>query len=119
MLSHALGFLLDVSPPPATTGGSGGGTSFTDIVPLVTGAGGALVVLLLVVWAFYSDKVISVSSVGRLREADNNRFNDMVAQRDDLVKALELANSTCATAVDNSKQSMALLRDAVALAKEH
>lgn len=121
MLALALGFLLDASPPPvpSVTTGGGGGTSFTDIVPLVTGAGGALVVLLLVVYAFYSDKIISVGAVTRLREADNNRFNDMVAQRDDLVKALELANSTSATAVDNSKQSLALLRDAVALAKEH
>lgn len=101
------------SPAPAVAPNGAGGTSFTDIVPLVTGAGGALVVLLLVVWAFYSDKVISVSAVARLREADNNRFNDMVAQRDDLVKALELANATSAAATNNAQQSLALLRDAV------
>jgi hypothetical protein len=108
-----LALLLAVEPSPAPASEIVKGTSFTDLVPLVTGAGGALVVLLLVAWAFYSDRVTTTKAVARLREADNNRFNDMVAQRDSLVKALEQANNTSAAATESAKQSLELLREAM------
>ena len=116
MLHYLLSIALTVDPTPAASeapasSGGGGGTSFTDIVPLVTGAGGALVVLLLVLYLFSTDKITTVGAVARLREADNNRFNDMVAQRDALVKSLETANNSAATANNNAQQSLALLRE--------
>lgn len=81
------------------------------LIPLVTGAGGALVVLLLVVFLFATDKITTVGAVRRLREADNNRFTDMLEQRDSLVVALERANSTAAAATDNAQQSLELIHD--------
>ncbi len=62
-------------------------------------------------YLFYSDKITTVGAVNRLREADNNRFNDMVAQRDSLVIALERANSTAAQATENSQQTLAVLHE--------
>lgn len=103
--------LAEASPAPAVTGGGGDGTSFTDLVPLVTGAGGALVVLLLISYLFITDRITSVKAVTRLREADNNRFNDMVAQRDSLVVNLEKANETTAVASVSAKQALELLHD--------
>lgn len=106
--------LAEASPAPAVVSGGGGdGTSFTDLVPLVTGAGGALVVLLLISYLFITDRITSVKAVTRLREADNNRFNDMVAQRDSLTVNLEKANDTTATATLSAKQALDLLHDFV------
>ena len=113
MLSFALTLALTVDPSPAPTVTElvGKGTSFTDLVPLVTGAGGALVVLLLISYLFITDRITSVKAVTRLREADNNRFNDMVAQRDSLVVNLEKANDTTAVASLSAKQALELLHD--------
>jgi hypothetical protein len=104
--------LVDPSPIPVPTTALHS-PSFTDLVPLVTGAGGALIVLMLFVFLFVSDRITTVGAVTRLREADNNRFNDMVAQRDSLVKALEQANTTSAAATESARQSLELLREAM------
>lgn len=103
------------SPGPATemTGG-GGGLDFNAILPLLTGTGGALAVLLLVFYLFQSDRITTSKAVDRLREADNNRFNDMVDQRDTLVIGLERANATAATSADNAAQSLELLHEVMA-----
>lgn len=108
---HLASLVVDPSPAPVTP--EPHGTSFIDLVPLVTGAGGALVVLLLGLHLFITDRITTVGAVLRLREADNNRFNDMVAQRDSLVVALEQANVTTATATDNARQSLELLRESM------
>ncbi len=104
VLSTAAIWYADATPSPApaapTTAGSG--IDFGTLVPLVTGAGGALVVLLLVVFLFATDRITTVGAVTRLREADNNRFGDMVAQRDSLVTALEQANDTANAATNNA-----------------
>lgn len=115
---HLATLVLAASPDPSTGGGTsdaggGGGPTFESIVPLITGAGGALVVLAAVMWMFVTDKITTTGAVARLREADNNRFNDMVAQRDSLVKALEESNTTSATATESARQSLAILRDIV------
>ena len=99
------------APTPDKAGSSGGGLDFGTLVPLVTGAGGALVVLLAVVFLFATDRITTVGAVTRLREADNNRFNDMVQQRDTLVRGLEQANDTANAATNNAKQSLELLRE--------
>lgn len=115
-MHNALAFLLTASPSPTPSPvPKSGGTSvgFTDVVPLVTGAGGALVVLLLFAYLFLNNKIITTKSVETLREADNNRFNDMVSQRDSLVTALEQANATSASASANAQSSLELLRDAM------
>lgn len=115
---HVLTHLVAVARPSAVPadpagGGDSGGPSFTSVIPYVTGAGGALVVLLLGIWFFLTDKITTIGAVARLREADNNRFNDMVAQRDSLVKALEVANTAAAEATRSSIQALDLLRQAV------
>lgn len=84
---------------------------FFDVIPLVTGAGGALVVLLLFAYLFLNNKIVTTKSVETLRAADNNRFEDMMAQRDSLVKSLEQANTTTSAATEASRQSLELLRD--------
>lgn len=115
VISTAAIWVAEASPSPAApateSSGGGGGLDFGTVVPLVTGAGGALVVLLLVVFLFATDRVTTVGAVTRLREADNNRFTDMVAQRDSLVTALEQANDTANAATNNAKQSLELLRE--------
>lgn len=87
---------------------------FGALVPLITGAGGALVALLFFIFLFTLDKITTTGAVNRLREADNNRFNDMVEQRDSLVIALERANTTAASATDNAQQSLELLHEVMA-----
>ena len=71
-------------------------------------------VLLLVFSLFTFDRITTVGAVNRLREADNNRFTDMVDQRDALVVALERANSTAAVSADNAAQSLELLHEVMA-----
>lgn len=102
---------VEPSPAPEMTEGGGGAFDLNTLIPLVTGAGGALVVLLLILYLFSSDRITTVGAVDRLRTADNNRFNDMVAQRDALVLALERANSTAAQATMNAQQSLSLLHE--------
>lgn len=105
--------LAEVSPSPAATvvdQVSASPDSITSLIPYVTGAGGALVVLLLVSYLFITDRISSVATVTRLRESDNNRFNDMVAQRDALVLALEKANETTASASANANYAMDLVQ---------
>lgn len=105
--------LITATPSPAPTAPTevNDVPGFLDLVPLITGAGGALVVLLLFAYLFLNNKIVTTKSVETLREADNNRFNDMVAQRDRLVNSLEQANTTTAGATENAKQSLELLRD--------
>lgn len=110
-----LALLPTPSPTSATemTGG-GGGLDFTSILPYLTGSVGALAVLLLVFFLFATDKITTTEAMERLREADNNRFGDMVAQRDNLVIGLERANNTSAVSADNAAQSLELLHEIMA-----
>lgn len=92
------------------------GFDVTSLGPLITGAGGALVALLAIVGLFVSDKVMSSTTVERLRSADEARFNDMKEQRDVAIAALEKANATTAASTEAARQSLQLLRE-VAVAR--
>lgn len=103
-----------VDPAPVTTGGGGGSSvNFGDILPYVAGPAGALVVLLLILFLFATDRITTVGSVKLLREADNNRFSDVVVQRDNLTAALERANAAMSLSASNQQQTLVLLHDLV------
>jgi hypothetical protein len=88
----------DTTTEPSTNG-------VTTLTPLV--------VLLVVLWMFLTDKITTVAAVARLREADNNRFTDMVAQRDALVASLEKSNESLSVATRSAQQSLDLVKDLV------